>query len=178
MTFTCGPREFGITKTSVPLSTIVGGYFHLVDYTVNQKSRCSEGQIYDNVAKLCRNLLIYNTTTSNNFLQQLAVRLTFEQTKTPCLKQIKNETTSKYIRESFLTVLKEKLNMYQSLQNTSTQWRFHDLDVYLDTNNTIVTFKSLRAPSLKESSWKESNAVLHYPRSCSNCLDSSEYNRL
>ena len=156
VSFTCGPRKGGCTitgcKTGVPLSTIVGGYddFHLVDYTFNQKSRCSEGQIYDNVAKLCRNLLIHNTTTSNNFLQQLAVRLTFEQTKTPCLKQIKNETTSKYIRESFLTVLKEKLNMYQTLQNTSTQWRFHDLDVYLDTNNTIVTFKSLRAPSLNE----------------------------
>ena len=158
--FICGPKSQEITRRSTDwkfrsnplslLSIIISS--ERVPSTSNQKPQCSEGQIYDNAAELCRDLFVHNATTSNNFLKQFSVRLTFKQTKTPCSNQIKNENTSSYIRKSFLTVLTENLDMYQanSFQNTSTQWRFHDLDVYLNASNSIVTFQILTAQSLNE----------------------------
>jgi hypothetical protein len=149
LNFTCGPIKNPRTRKGyqpVSLSVIISS--HRVDSTTNQKRRCSGSQIYDSAANLCRDLFVQNTNTSKNFLEQFALRLTYQQTKTVCSNQIKN--TSSYVRESLLAVLRAKLQTYQTTisQNATIKWYFHDLDVCLNSNSTIVTFKILRAQSL------------------------------
>ena len=148
--FTCGPRNFLPTPRYQPPSLVIIISSQRVDVTVNQKPRCSERQLYDNAANLCRDLFVHNASTSKNFLEQFALRLTFQQTKTACPNQIDN--TSSYVRKSLVTFLRAKLQMYQaiSFQNTTTQWYFHDLNAHLNGNITIITFKILRVQSRNE----------------------------
>ena len=63
--FTCGPMSFLPTLKYMyqPPSSIFIISSHPVDVTVNQKPRCSETQLYDNAANLCRDLFVQNATT-------------------------------------------------------------------------------------------------------------------
>ena len=152
VSFTCGPKLWRAPKMGTDLISISTAVDTNEKYqeslpapNSNEEQGCTSHEIYDDAAKFCRPLFFHTATSSKPHLKQSAVRLAFEQDKTSCPIHVMNENGSNYVRQSFSNLLTTKLNAYQDLRfkNESAQWRFHDVDVYLSTNATIVTFQIL-----------------------------------
>ena len=151
----------------------------------NEEQACASHEIYDAAANLCRRLFLYNANSSKTHLKQSAVRLTFKQNKTSCPIQIMNENGTNYVRQNLSNLLTKKLDTYQQqrFKNESAQWHFHDFDVYLGANRTIVTFQILTLRSLNQTMdmkyfteelkiWKIEVSFVHSESDCVFVLES------